>query len=174
MAHIDSRPTAAWSPWLAGAGIGVVAWMVFGTLSTPLGITRAIEDLSARFTQFFAPGIESTAHFTRRNIFPDWEWFFLIGIPIGALISSYYFRDRNPGSVPDLWRRNIGGGRALRFTAAFFGALVMVFGARLAGGCTTGHGMSGLMQLASASVPFVIIGSIAAMLTARLMYGREA
>ena len=52
----------------------------------------------------------------------------------------------------------------LRLLAAFVGGLLMAFGARLAGGCTSGHGISGTLQLSVGSWIAVIcffIGGIA-------------
>ncbi|MFP4283825.1 MAG: YeeE/YedE thiosulfate transporter family protein, partial [Opitutales bacterium] len=39
----------------------------------------------------------------------------------------------------------------LRSVVAFLGGMAMAFGARLAGGCTSGHGISGTLQLNLAS-----------------------
>ena len=49
----------------------------------------------------------------------------------------------------------------------------MVFGARLAGGCTSGHGISGDLQLAVTSWVFITVAFAAAITTAFLIYGRE-
>lgn len=174
MAITDVRPARAWSPWLVGAGIGVVAWIVFLTVNSPLGLTRAVEDIAARFVQFFAPGVAIERHYTFREMLPDWEWAFLIGIPLGALVAVFYSHDRFPGSIPEIWRRRFGDGRALRFASAFGGAALMAYGARMAGDCTTGHGLGGMMQLGIASLIFLAVAIPAAALTARLMYGREA
>ena len=49
----------------------------------------------------------------------------------------------------------------------------MVFGARVAGGCTSGHGISGDLQLAASSWVFMPTAFAVAVGTAFLMYGRE-
>jgi len=50
--------------------------------------------------------------------------------------------------VPDTWRARFGDGVGLRALAAFVGGVVAMFGARLADGCPSGHGLSGMSQLA--------------------------
>jgi len=46
---------------------------------------------------------------------------------------------------------------AKRFVAAFLGGIVIMYGARLAGGCTSGHGISGGLQLAVSSWLFLAV-----------------
>lgn len=175
MAISEVRPSRAWSPWLAGAGIGLIAWVGFLNVNRPLGITRAFEDLAALISRFFVPSLaESSSYFRAHWIVPDWEWAFIVGIPLGALLSVYLTQDRAPGIVPDLWRRRFGDGRGLRLASAFVGATVMMLGARIAGGCTTGHAMAGTMQLAVSSVIFIAVFAPVAVLTARALYGKEA
>ena len=66
--------------------------------------------------------------------------------------------------LPPMWKARFGDSIALRGAVAFGGGILMAFGARLAGGCTSGHGISGTMQLNVASWIAVIcffIGSMA-------------
>ena len=42
--------------------------------------------------------------------------------------------------------------RGTRAVGAFLGGIVAMFGARLAGGCPSGHGLSGLMQLSTSGL----------------------
>jgi uncharacterized membrane protein YedE/YeeE len=53
----------------------------------------------------------------------------------------------------------------VRYAVAFAAGFVMLFGARIADGCTSGHGLSGVAQLAVGSIVAVtamFIGGIAA------------
>ena len=72
--------------------------------------------------------------------------------------------------LPQMWRARFGDGIALRGGVAFGGGILMAFGARLAGGCTSGHGISGTLQLNVGSwlvAFFMFVGGIA---TAMLLY----
>ena len=63
-----------------------------------------------------------------------------------------------------MWEARFGDSIALRAAIGFGGGLLMAYGARLAGGCTSGHGISGTMQLNPGSWITVIclfIGGIA-------------
>jgi uncharacterized membrane protein YedE/YeeE len=58
----------------------------------------------------------------------------------------------------------------LRAAAAFGGGMVMAFGARMAGGCTSGHGISGTLQLNIASWIAVIFFFIGGVILANLIF----
>jgi uncharacterized protein len=97
----------------------------------------------------------------------------LIGVFLGAFLSSWLSGDRSKITVPPLWRWRFGDSIAKRFAAAFVGGAVMVFGARIAGGCTSGHGISGTLQLAVQSWSFILLAFAVAIATAFLIFGRE-
>lgn len=60
-----------------------------------------------------------------------------------------------------------------RFAAAAAGGFLLLFGARLAGGCTSGHILSGVSQLAISSIVFFIAAFGSAVVTAKLLYDRK-
>jgi uncharacterized protein len=142
----------AWSPYVVGALIGMLSWFAFATADHPLGITTAFE-----YTAALAGA--SSAYYQDPENTPkiDWEWMLVLGVFAGSFISSRLSGDRTSEAVPDLWRERFGPGKAKRFTAAFLGGAVMMFGARVAQGCTSGHGISGALQLALSSWLFVAI-----------------
>jgi uncharacterized membrane protein YedE/YeeE len=53
---------------------------------------------------------------------------------------------------------------------AVLGGVLVMFGARLAGGCTSGHGISGSLQLAVGSWTFFIVMFVAGAATALVMF----
>jgi uncharacterized protein len=59
----------------------------------------------------------------------------------------------------------------LRVALGFAGGLLMAFGARMAGGCTSGHGISGTLQLSVGSWIAVICFFAGGVVTAMLLYG---
>jgi uncharacterized membrane protein YedE/YeeE len=56
---------------------------------------------------------------------------------------------------------------------AFAGGALLLFGARLAGGCTSGHVISGIAQLTIGSFIFGMAVFASGILTARTLYKRR-
>jgi uncharacterized membrane protein YedE/YeeE len=69
-----------------------------------------------------------------------------------------------------MWVARFGDSLLLRAAVAFTGGLFMAFGARLAGGCTSGHGISGALQLNVASWVAVVCMFAGGIATAMLLY----
>ena len=168
----------SWSPYLVGAAIGVLSWFAFASADRPLGITGAFEDTASLTEKAVVPSLEQTnpyyAEKAERGDSPKigWEWMLVVGVFVGATLSAVLSGDRTSTSVPPMWEERFGGSRTKRFAAAFAGGLVMMVGARLAQGCTSGHGISGTLQLAVSSWIFVPVMFAAAIGTAFLLYGK--
>lgn len=166
----------AWSPYTVGVLIGLLSWFAFATVDKPLGITTAFEHSAALSMQAVVPQItQANTYYTDPDKKPQigWEWMLVVGVFIGAFLSSKLSADRSTDiGVPALWARRFGTSSSKRFAGAFFGAAVMMFGARLAQGCTSGHGISGVLQLAVSSWIFVAVFVPAALLTASALYGK--
>jgi uncharacterized protein len=166
----------SWSPYLVGALIGILSWFSFASADEPIGITTAFEYTAAILTQQLAPeGAASNPYYSAPDRSPmiDWEWMLVIGVVLGSLLSATLSGDRTNEKVPALWRARFGLGIGRRYAAAFAGGAVMMFGARLAQGCTSGHGISGALQLAVSSWLFVALLFSSAIATAFLLYGRK-
>lgn len=155
----------SWSPYAIGAGLGVLSWFAFATADRGLGITTPFEFAAALV---HAPAAYMKDHAPKI----DWEWMVVIGVFVGSFASSKLSGDRGHASVPPVWRRRFGKSVALRMALAFAGGLVMMLGARLARGCTSGHGITGALQLAVSSWIFIAIAFAAAIATALTLYGR--
>ena len=77
-------------------------------------------------------------------------------------------------SLPEIWRNTYGDTAAKRYALAFLGGFVVLYGARLAGGCTSGHMMSGMMQTAVSGYIFAAGAFAAAVPVALMMYRKES
>ncbi|MFP4044484.1 MAG: YeeE/YedE thiosulfate transporter family protein [Rhodosalinus sp.] len=106
----------------------------------------------------------------------NYSFVFVLAMALGAFLSA-----RLRGGVgaaertaPALWRANYGDAPLGRYAVAFLGGFVVLYGARLAGGCTSGHMMSGMMQTALSGYVFAAGAFAAAIPTAILMYRKEA
>lgn len=166
----------SWSPYAVGAGIGLLELAAMVTAKKPLGITSAFEDAVALAAGRVAPKAMDIAAYERaRGEAPriGWETTLVTGVLLGAAMSARLSRAPRPPQVPALWRRHLGGSMLARHAAALASGALMMFGARMAMGCTTGHGISGNMQFAASSALFtpIMFGTAAAV--ARALFGRE-
>jgi len=174
---VANNPLArhSWSPYAVGIGIGLLSWFAFWSANHPLGITTAFEHTSALTIQAVIPGIgDSNSYYQQETPRIGWEWMLVLGVFIGSLISSLVSGDRERVVVPALWRHRFGPSRLLRLSVALLGGGLMMFGARLAQGCTSGHGISGNLQLAASSLLFSLVFFPVAVATAFLLYRRRS
>lgn len=168
----------SWSPYLVGAGIGLLSWFTFASVNQPIGVTSAFEEASALALKAASPAIEQTNPYFAKKAAegkpPDigWEWMLVGGIFIGAFASSQFSGDRDPVVVPKLWEQRFGPSAIVRLSVAFFAGALMMFGARLAQGCTSGHGISGTLQLAASSWLFIIVAFGVATITTFMLFGK--
>ena len=142
-----------WNPYAVGVGIGVLSWAVFAVVDKPLGISGGLTAISGACATPVL-GSETVAENPYWAKYPfqwDYRILFLIGTFLGSLISVTASRSFRLETVPSVWFRRFGGSKVSRLTVAFFGGVAIMFGARLAGGCTSGHGISGSLQLAVSS-----------------------
>lgn len=160
---------AAWSPYLVGAALGVLSWLAFLTADRGLGITTAFESTAALAVRAVVPDALTT-HFADRKPQIDWETALVIGVFLGALGSAWLSGDRSREIVPRTWAARFGEAPGKRLLFAFVGGALLMFGARLAGGCTSGHGITGALQLAVSSWVFLIAFFAVAVVVARTLY----
>lgn len=164
--------TRVW-PWSASAfalaGIMVFIFATFGPPASSSGFVSVLKGvLGAAAPEYVA----AKAHYRMTPGPGSWLLAFVVGMAIGGFLAGL----RSPvpvRDVPEIWERRFGPSRALRFAAAFVGGFLILFGARLAGGCTLGLFLSGSTQLAVSGVYFGIVIFAVAMATARVVYGRE-
>jgi uncharacterized membrane protein YedE/YeeE len=162
-----------WNPYLAGAITGLV--MVLSVLVTAkyFGASTSFVRTVGLIEQAISPEhVEQTAYFVKKAPKIDWQWVFVIGILFGSLIASLVSRTWKSQFVPDMWRNRFGGNAFKRALVAFIGGVIMIFGARFAGGCPSGHGLSGIMQLSPGSLISMICFFIGGIVVARLVYGK--
>ena len=91
---------------------------------------------------------ESLAYYKSTPPVADWEFALVIATVGGAFIAAFSGGEITNQWLPPMWEARFGEGTlGLRAVVALFGGILMAFGARLAGGCTSGHGISGTLQL---------------------------
>ncbi len=104
----------------------------------------------------------------------NYNYVFVIAMMFGAFLSSKLKGDRpksaKESATPKVWRDRFGQTPKKRYLAAFIGGFLVLFGSRLAGGCTSGHMMSGMVQTALSGYLFASAVFIVAIPTALFMY----
>jgi uncharacterized membrane protein YedE/YeeE len=154
----DLQPRGRWSPYLVGALLGILSWLVFAVVNTPLGISTPISSAASLCAAPIMGGeaISANAYWTKFPFKWDYHMLFLVGTFLGSLASVLASRNFQLETVPATWAERFGGSKAVRLPAAFLGGTIIMFGARMAGGCTSGHGISGSLQLALSSWVFFL------------------
>jgi uncharacterized membrane protein YedE/YeeE len=158
-------PGPAWSPYLVGAAIGVLSWLTFYFSDRPIGASFFYAQVAGFIGRVFAKRrLESLAYFKDNPPRVGWEFVFVLSTIAGGALAAVTGGEFVNEWLPPMWQARFGDSIALRAVVAFGGGILMAFGARLAGGCTSGHGISGTLQLNLASWIAVIcffIGGIA-------------
>ncbi|MBE1284787.1 MAG: YeeE/YedE family protein [Rhodobacteraceae bacterium] len=106
----------------------------------------------------------------------NYSFIFVLAMAVGGFLSvmARGGLDRAERAVPALWRANFGDSPVKRYLAAFLGGFVVLYGARLAGGCTSGHMMSGMMQTSLSGYIFALGAFAAAVPVSLILFKKEA
>lgn len=118
-------------------------------------------------------GLTSNEYFTKIQTPGHWELIFLGGAFLAGVIISNIRKDFKLTLIHNNWEKYKGTSKVNRAAWAFIGGFILIFGARMAGGCTSGHVISGGMQLAVSSLVFAAFVFIGLLATGRLFYGKK-
>lgn len=141
-----------WSPYLVGFGIGVLSWISLLLSDRAIGCSTFYSRSSGMIERLFrGNNILDKPYYKEVPPVVTWDWILLFGVFAGAFLSAKLSGSFKIGWVPGLWQSSVGDSVFFRLGVAFIGGAVMAFGARWAGGCTSGHGISGTLQLAVSS-----------------------
>lgn len=107
----------------------------------------------------------------------NYDFVFVLAIPVGAYL-AYAANDKRKrlqmsdvGQVPDVPKNRQSFWR--KYLPAFLGGFIILFGARMADGCTSGHMMSGMMQ-GSVSGYIFAAAAFAVAIPVAILTGRAA
>lgn len=165
-----------WNPYLVGALIGVLSLLTFSIADKPIGMSTGIAQASGACALPFVggDGVAANTYWAKKAI-PQWDYgsLFVVGSFLGALLSALMSGSFKITTVPEVWRERFGPSVAKRMVAAFLGGIVILYGARLADGCTSGHGISGSLQLAVSSWTFFLVMFASGIATAFVLFLRR-
>lgn len=163
----------SWSPYLAGGLSGLVAVLSVWITGKYFGASTSFVRTAGMIEKLFNPErVARMEYFIKETPEVEWQWMFVVGILVGALIAAVTSGSFRWQRLPDMWQERFGPASGLgRFLTAFIGGAVLMFGARLAGGCPSGHGLSGVMQLSVSGFIALICFFAGGLVVARLLYG---
>lgn len=169
-----------WSPYLAGMLAGLLA--IFSVvvsvkmLGKPkyLGASTSFVRVAGMVEgQVNKSGVKDNAYYTKTKVKVDWQLMFLVGIFFGSLLSAAAGKTFNVEQVPPIWKERFGASAIKRAVFAFIGGLIAIMGVRMAGGCPSGHGLSGMMQLSLSGIIALFAFMISGFVTAAIVYKKR-
>jgi uncharacterized membrane protein YedE/YeeE len=141
-----------WSPYAVGIGIGILSWFSFLISKKPIACSTTFAKASGMIEKLFLGGkVDLKPYYQKVKLVVDWQWMLVVGIVIGSLISALLSGDFHWQWVPSIWANVFGSDPVLRVLVALVGGICLGFGARWSDGCTSGHGISGTLQLTVSS-----------------------
>ncbi len=165
----ENGPSRSTSPYLIGAAIGLLNIGAFAAFRKGIGVSGAYESGAALAARQLAPDALHVNDFVKaRESAPkfDWESWLVAGTVLGGMLMAR--AERRSGAETETEASHCANAPALRspLASAAGGALLM-YGARMAGGCTSGHALSGMAQGAASSWVFTPLMFLAGSVVAR-------
>ncbi len=163
---------ARWSPYVVGMGIGILSWLSALLSDNRLGASSAYVQTSAMIENA-VPGnaaVDRLSYYDQHPPRVTWGWMLLVGIVVGAMLSALLSGTFRLEFLPPLWISGMGDTPMLRWITAVAGGILLSYGARWAGGCTSGHGISGTLQLAVSSWLALLCFFAGGVVTALILY----
>jgi uncharacterized protein len=144
------------NPYVAGALLGTLLFLAFFITGAGLGASGALNHVQVAVLDVFAPGhVDRVGYMAdlgggSRNALDNSGVFMLLGTLLGGALSGWL-----NGRFKLELRKGPHIGNSTRLALAFIGGFIMVYGARLARGCTSGQALTGGAVLAAGSWAFM-------------------
>lgn len=156
-----------WAGWVGGTAIGLYMLVQYWYTGVMLGCSAAYCNPLSTFSKL---ELFSTGEYA---CFNNWRLWFSIGIPLGAAVAAL----TSPGyewqltlSMGEMYDTVLPESTLVRIVLLFAGGLLMGYGARLAGGCTSGHVISGVSLLNQPSVLAAALFFIGGLISVQLLF----
>ncbi|MEZ4874886.1 MAG: YeeE/YedE thiosulfate transporter family protein [Flavobacteriaceae bacterium] len=157
--------------WIvSGMGLGLLNTIVFSSFvaDRPIGASTTYPyagDVLANMTQ--------NEYFTKIETSGHWELMFLLGAFVSGVVWSLVRKDFRFTLLHENWKKHKGNSALQRVVWAFIGGFLLIMGARMAGGCTSGHILSGGMQWALSSLTFALFTFVGLLVTGKFFYSKK-
>jgi uncharacterized membrane protein YedE/YeeE len=161
-----------WSPYVVGILIGLLNIAALLLSDKVLGASTSYARASGMIRKIFNEDyVSKNEYYLKTAPEVDWGFMLVIGIAVGSFVSALLSGDFRLTLVPSMWATEISSSFFVRLIISVFGGIVLGIGSRWAGGCTSGHGISGTSQLSIISWVASICFFIGGIATAFLIYG---
>jgi len=162
----------SWPSYAVGIGIGLLSWLSFLISGKPIATSTTFARTSGMIEEIITgEKARQRPYYKKIKLKVNWQWMLVVGVVIGSFLSAIISGDFQVGVwVPSLWASAFGDSALLRVLVATAGGIILGFGARFAGGCTSGHGISGTLQLAVSSWISAIFFFVGGIITAHIIF----
>lgn len=162
---IDKIKSKKWI--FSGIALAVLNVIVFSSSvgNRPIGAST-----SYPYVADLISGITNNSYFDKIAVPGNWELIFLAGAFIAGMTISVIKKEFKLVLIHDNWKKYKGNSNINRVVWAFVGGFILIFGARMAGGCTSGHILSGGMQVAFSSLFFAVFVFVGLLVTGKFFY----
>ena len=175
-AVIDYIRRDEWSPYVAGILLGVVGILAVWLSDSLLGASGAFENIAGMIGKAVSPALFDNLYFN--YVMPpgiSWSLVLFFGTILGGFVGAatsktLLWGKKNAANSDEQWKRIFGPETWKRWILAFIGAVILEYGAGIAGGCTSGLAISGGMLLVPAAFLFIATMFVAGIITTFLIY----
>ena len=163
-----------WSPYVGGAILGLLELIAVYVSHHALGASSAYTRIAGIIEKtFFSAHFKTLKYYHYYKPYIDWTTLAVFGMFLGGYLSARLSNDIKFRMVPKMWKKRFGDSKLLRIIAALIGGIFIGFGSRMAGGCTSGQGISGGSFLSVSgwlAICFFFLGGI---ITAFILFGNK-
>lgn len=160
--------------FIAGTLIGILNSLFVLVVGSPIGASATYPYLSSQACSLMSFDLSNNSYFLK-IMGPGYrELIFLIGAFLSGLLVSLLTKQFKPVLIHENWKNYRGTSKVDRIIWSFIGGFLLILGARMAGGCTSGHIISGIMQLAISGFIFGIFVFASLLVTGYLFYRRKS
>jgi len=158
-------------PWWMGgilmSGLLLLTFSIFGA-DRPIGASTYVPYFAGIIFDLDPEKYSYLKHISHPGA---WEGVMLFGALVGGFVTSVFItKSFRISLIPSGWKKYKNNSVLSRLLWSFFSGFTMIIGARMAGGCTSGHFMSGMSQMAISSMIFGGVVLVVVIVTGRLFY----
>ena len=156
-----------WSGWIGGIAVGMYAIAQVLVSGKVLGVSTGYGNVCSY--------VSSAAYFQQGEYEQpnNWRLWFIIGLPLGGLLAAL----TSPGeialsfSLGAMYDSVLPQALWAKATVLTLGGIMIGYGSRLAGGCTSGHAISGVSMLNPPSLLAAAMFFVGGIIAVQLLFG---